>query len=250
MRNFVAICAMMLLPGVSYVNADCVPLNSGASQDTYPMGINGSSIHSSYHIDNDWHDFFCDGTKWKTFDYPEALGNTYVFSFSKNNVVGINKDNVLSASLWHGFIYNRQTWPTLDHSGATENTHVCGISDSNIIVFCAGSNNGFLYDGGIRTNPAYPNAAGVAKLNGIGGNNVAGTAGAQGFFYNDTNWATLNYPGTSQKTARNIRGNFIIVEDLDSLVCKNGFISTISEIPEPATLLLLGLGAVMFRKQC
>jgi len=60
-------------------------------------------------------------------------------------------------------------------------------------------------------------------------------------------WTTLDYPGAYQTVARGISGDSIVgIYNDGSGSPSHGFIY---EIPEPATLLLLGFGAVRLRSR-
>lgn len=65
-----------------------------------------------------------------------------------------------------------------------------------------------------------------------------------GFIYNGTTWTTLNMPGAGATRIFGIDGSHLV--GYYSVSGTHGFVY---EIPEPATLLLFGLGALMFRKR-
>jgi hypothetical protein len=101
------------------------------------------------------------------------------------------------------------------------------------------------------TSLTYPEATGETIAQGISGNNIVGqywdNSGEHGFLYNGTSWTTLSYPGSVNTYAYGISGNNIVGNyNYGSGMPAHAFIYT---IPEPATLLLFGLGAIMLNKK-
>jgi hypothetical protein len=136
--------------------------------------------------------------------------DTYAQGISGNSIVGYYVDSPGIANA-KGFLYNGKKWTTLDFPGAAYGTFAQGIDGSNIV-------------GGYYDSSNY----------------------GHGFLYNGTSWTTLNYPGAELTWAYGISGSNIVgwYSDGDASSV-HGFIYT---IPEPATLLLFGLGAAIIRK--
>jgi hypothetical protein len=185
---------------------------------------------------------------WTTLDYPGAIF-TQIGGISGGSVVGMYSN---SSGYNHGFLYNAGNWTTLDYPGG-EGTEAFGISGSSVVGMYGdtGDSRGFLYNAGNWTNLDYPGARGT-YISGISGSNVAGgyydNSGLyHGFLYNGGNWTTLDYLGATETAIFGIDGSNLVGEYSlgDTPYTQHGFIYT---IPEPATLLLLGLGAVMLRK--
>ncbi len=142
------------------------------------------------------------------------------------------------------------TWTTLDVPGAS-NTGVYDIDSGNILGTYDDYDgvHGFLYDGTTWTTLDMPGASATWAL-GIDGSNIVGvypgTSGfSHGFLYDGTTWTTIDMPGVIETAIRGIEGNDIFGQYRDSFGT-HGFIYT---IPEPATLLLLGLGGIFLRKR-
>ncbi|MBL7215918.1 MAG: PEP-CTERM sorting domain-containing protein, partial [Phycisphaerae bacterium] len=75
--------------------------------------------------------------------------------------------------------------------------------------------------------------------------NTSNSSEQHGFIYDGTNWETLNFPGASYTQIHGIEGDTILGSYRYSLYgMSHGFMYI---IPEPCTLLLLGLGSLALR---
>jgi hypothetical protein len=269
----VSFCAVILLSVVNHAIADesWIKIDYPGAAWTYAEGVSGNNIVGTYGtggVIN--HGFLYDGTNWTTLNYPGAI-STSVHGIDGHNIVGDYKD---SSDYYHGFICDGKNWATLDYPGAAFNYYngLRGISGNNI-VGCYNGNRGFLYNEGNWTQLPMSTAYGTdgtnivggdvlynitahsltildypgatyTLLSGISGNNIIGmhisSGHTNGFLYDGTSWTSIYYPGARRSEARGISGNRVVGLYQDSSGA-HGFIYT---IPEPATLTLLGLGAV------
>jgi hypothetical protein len=165
------------------------------------------------------------------FDLSILHDLTYPHDIEGSNIVGYYQDNNFN---FHGFLYTGSAWTTLDYLGANA-TYVYGISGNNLVgQYClSGNDYGFLYN--IATN-AWSTIPILASA--VDGSNIVGG----NLLYNITTGSltTLDVPGS----ITGISGNNLVGTYSDASG-EHGFIYT---IPEPATLLLLGLGAMRLRK--
>lgn len=235
---------------------------------TETMGMSGSNIVGMSHSDV-WNGFIYNGLTYTRLSMPGAT-QTLLFNASGSNIVGVFDDSSLNS---HGWLYNDTTkiWNTIDKSGATD-TYVYGISANVMVGYYhtpAGQDLSFRFDGTTWANISMPGAL-ITYTYGIDGNKYVGeymdpsTYNNYGFYYDGQNWITLNFiprdidgsyivgqnvvyntitktsfslnaPGAGQTRLMGVNGDKIF-----GYYDSHGFVYT---IPEPATLLLLGLGA-------
>ncbi|HBG26465.1 MAG: hypothetical protein A2Y10_06135 [Planctomycetes bacterium GWF2_41_51] len=197
-------------------------------------GISGSNIVGTY-----WDDtlhanrgFIYDSLGWITLNFPGA---------SNTSISGVDGDNIVGTADGHSVIYNlnSQIWNTFDVSGALFTT-VLDIDNGNIIGYYKESDEisskGFFYDGtDFYDLPVTPYA--------ISGRNVVVLYAGIYNLDSQSMILTNNAFGFSGQII-GISGDTVVGWYKDNAL--HGFIAT---IPEPATLLLLSLGAAFLRKK-
>ena len=225
---------------------------SGQQGITYAQGISGNNIVGYYNngINNPNHSFlYNNATKnWTNLDYPGSTG-TWATGIDGSRIVGNYAD--ASGKGRHGFLYDitNNIWTTLDAPGSVitagggKYTYTMDI-EGDIVVgnYIANSGmEGVLYNIADNT---WTTIANFEYINGIDGGKLVGCSGHQGLLYDGTSWTVLTYPGATYTYANGISGNTIVGYRYQSYT-QYGDYAFVYTIPEPATLLLLGLGAAI-----
>ena len=211
---------------------------------TYALPIPGTSQYS----------FVYNGNNLTSIEYPEA-DFTYVHGIDGTNLAGVYNDSLGR----HGFLYDSTNWTTID-APAGYSMNVYDVDGSNLVGFYDRTDydtfdyycESFIYDGVNWTLINFPGAD-YTRAYGIDGENVVGSyvdsSGTHGFFYDGADWMTLDFPGADGTEALNIDGDKIVGSYQLSYDFYNKEQGFIYEIPEPTTLLLLGLGGIALRKR-
>jgi hypothetical protein len=185
------------------------------------------------------HGFLYDGTDWTIISMPDA---TYTAIHGYNGSLFVGQCHLAES---HGFTYDGTNWATLDKPGASY-TRINGISGDDI--FGRADYSGFIYDGSNWITLDAPGAFST-EIRGISGQYIVGNYAQpanvmHGFIYDGTTWTTLDMPWPNGLIV-GITGDTILGSYVDEGDHIHGAVYT---IPEPATFLLLGLGAVMVRR--
>ena len=235
------------------INQTWEAINAPGASWTYVYGIDGSKIVGA--SDGEHGNFLYDGTTWTAVNKPGAF-ITQINDLDGDNLVGYYGDG-----MWdnHGFLYNNtdHTWTDIDVSGATGGgTAVLDISGNKLVGGYLtgrrgqGDGHGFIYDGTTWTTLIDMTGATSTVIHGISGDNLVGqyrddSGVPHGFLHNGGIWTTIDKPGAGETYVTGIDGSNIVGWYTDA-TGTHGFVY---EIPEPATILLLGLGSLMLRKK-
>jgi hypothetical protein len=208
-------------------------------------GISGDNIVGTYWSFGNPNGYWYNGTSWTTLNFPGA---------TRTEITGIDSSKIVGSADGHGVIYNldNQTWSILDYPEAgTDWTRLTGIDGSNIVGFYQEAaypynRHNFLYDGTTWNKLNVP-----GYITGISGSSIVGNYfdisfdNYVGFLYDGATLTTLAFPGSSHTEVFGIDG-YKIVGQYSASGVKHGFIAT---IPEPASILLFGLGILALRRR-
>jgi hypothetical protein len=228
------------------------------SATTHVYGMSGNTIAGSYQTGSGSsavsHGFKYNlTTGWTTVDRPGTVG-TGVYGIDGDNLVGWYNTGTSQS----GFFYDAadNSWTTLNNPNAgTWPTNLVGISGNNIVGSYSSPGNhghGFIYNTASKSwiSLDFSGAYGTTPL-AVDGANVVGTYSdpygnlQHGFLYNNGIWTTIDVPGAIWTEIFGISGNTIVGTYEDANYKQHGFVAS---IPEPATLLLLGLGGLMLKR--
>ncbi|MBL7152161.1 MAG: PEP-CTERM sorting domain-containing protein [Phycisphaerae bacterium] len=239
--------------GFIYDGTSWTSLDFPGGQDTQAYGVEGSRIVGRCTDADGSHAFLYDGDEWITLDGPGAF-ITAACGIEGRTVVGFYIISVPEPVLLeaYGFSFDGEDLATIARPGATF-TQIFDIDAGNIVG--QADDRGFWYDGATWVDVDHPYRTIRSAALGINGENIVGgyfgyldspdgRPGEQpayhGFFFDGANMHTLDFPGSLQTYPADIDALNIVGSYTDASGT-HGFIYT---IPEPATVLLLGLGGL------
>jgi hypothetical protein len=233
--------------GFLYDGTSWTMLNTGEVWD-----IDGGNLVGSYGDASGTHGFLYDGTSRTTLNFPGA-DYTIIHGIDGGNIVGGYgyTDGSYPENYPHGFLYDGTNWTTIDFPGA-DYTYATGIDGGDLVgIYGDGScEHGFLYDGTNWTALDFPGAATSTWIFGIDGDNLVGAYpdgfAEHGLFYDGSNWTVLDAPGEDYTRVYGIDGDNLVGVCYDMTGAGHGFVY---EIPEPGTVLFLGLGMILLRRR-
>jgi hypothetical protein len=245
--------------GFVYDGSNWTTLQYPGSSGTNALSTDGGTIVGTYSGSGlgSFHGFSFDGANWTPLDYPGA--STIIRVIENGTIAGQYTTGSIIES--KGFVYDGLNWTTVQAPGALQ-TVVTAMDHGTMVGYwnrdlnsdpsaiSPSQNIGFIFDGINWTVLSYPGAM-QTTVTGISGGTIVGTyANAfledHGFIYDGANWETLNFPGAAYTQISGIDGDTIWGSYRHSLYGTNhGFIYT---VPEPCTLLLLGLGGIIIRR--
>jgi hypothetical protein len=232
--------------GFLYDGSSSKFLNAFSSPWTQALGISGNNIVGACGLGG----FLYNGTNYQILNIP---GSPYygksATDIDGSNIVGVYSDD---SGQQHGFLFNGSSYSTIDPPGSTT-TYINGISGNNIVgqYSYSGGVSGFVYNisSGTTTDLS---SLGFITIYCIDGDNIIGRAwGPHNVLYNMKTQATtiIDMPGVLDSEPYGISGNKIVGRYLDASYVNHAFVYT---IPEPASSLLIGIGAAFLslRRRC
>jgi uncharacterized membrane protein len=244
--------------GFLYQGGNFAPINvPGFSQ---AQGINDAAqIVGSFIDSTGTHGFLDTGGNFTQLDVPGATSTDANGINSAGQIVGTFLDS--TGTVRHGFLDTGSNFATIDVPGATE-TQAFGINNVGQIVglfFDSTGQHGFLDTGGIFTTIDVPGASSLCFESSctiaLGINDAGQIVGRFGLFINGTVRGFLDTDGTITPidAPATIMGGLpgtvaSGINDMGQIVGStglHGFLATpISEVPEPSSLALVGVGVI------
>ncbi len=251
-----------LFNGTSWTTLD----DPAASQNygTYAEGVLGNQI-VGYTRDSagNYHGFLYNGASYIVLDDPFAkttstfIGGTVPRGIFNNKVIGNHIGGTTPAG---GFTYDLTThvWTDLNDPAASGgNTFVEGVNPTNgdlvgwYQATSQSSPHSFLFDGTHWTTLDDPQAFFGTEAYAASGTSVVGqftgvSSGYLGFDFSGTSWTTIDPPSASLSQGGTnivgISGSRLVGYYYDS---NANLVSFVASIPEPSSLILFSIGAVV-----
>jgi len=230
--------------GFVYDGTNWTTLRKTGANNIIAVDIDGDNILGQYTDNQGTHNAIFNGTTWTTI--TDGLFWT-PRSISGDNIVGTYQ--LMSEKV--GVIYNIKT-ATINYINLQAGwTEAYGIDGDNIVGvnittehYSNPHYHGFLYDGSTWTLLDAPGSTWTEAF-AIDGSNIVGV------YQSGTRYYTFLYDGSTWKTLDTLMNPWDMEGDkiVGSYTDASGSHGFIYTIPEPATLLLLGLGAAIVRKK-
>ena len=279
----IVICAMTLfLSSACALAGTWETLDYPGSPDTWMEGAGNGYICGYSYAGG----FTYDGTTWRTYNHNWSGYSAPIVTGASGNMIVGRVQETSGEQPMHGFLYDGTAWTIIDKPEATS-TIICGTNGSLFVgQYNLSGSHGFTYDGTTWTTLDKPGAS-FTLINGISGNDIFGRADDSGFIYDGSNWDTLDVPGALATAIKGISGQYIVGNYMQPSNVWHGFLydgstwttldmpwpnglivgitgdtivgsyvdeyynihGAVYTIPEPTTVLLLGVGAVMVRRK-
>ncbi len=242
--------------GYSYAGGSFTTIDfPGADMNmTVAFGINDTGEITGFYVNSSGNErgFLYSGGAFSSFNYPNAYYTWGTGINGSGTIVG----NLDDGRTQHGFLYSGGVFTGIDVPGAV-GTDSWGINGAGDVVgdyYDSSRIHGFIYEGGSFQSFDFPGAAatyayGINDNGDIVGTYTDNSGVYHGFLDVNGSFSSINDP-LAQTTGFNKGTNAFGINDegkitgwyYDATGNAHGFEAAADSVPEPPTLLLLGLG--------